>query len=96
MDEMDNKITLTDEEGNEISCEMLDMIEYQGKQYAVLAMEDSEETGEVVIMEYVFGPEDSDSDDLVYVEDEGILNAVLDLFIERSEAEDDEEEGDAE
>lgn len=92
MDEMDNKIILTDEEGNEISCEMLDLIDYEGKQYAVLGMEGSEETGEVVIMEYVFGPEDSDSDDLIGVEDETILDAVLDLFIARYE----EEDGDAE
>lgn len=94
MDEMDNKITLTDDDGNEITCEMLDIIDYQGKQYAVLAMEGSEETGEVVIMEYVLGDENSDSDDLVYVDDEKILDAVLDLFVERYDAED--EEGDAE
>ena len=88
MEEMDSKITLTDEEGNEIVCEMLDLVDYEGKQYAVLGMEGSEETGEVVIMEYVFGSEDSDSDDLISVEDEKILDAVLELFIARYEDED--------
>jgi uncharacterized protein YrzB (UPF0473 family) len=92
MEEMNNNITLTDEEGNEINCEMLDMIEYEGKTYAVLGMEGSEETGEVAIMEYVFGDDDSDSDDLISVEDEKVLDAVLDLFIARYE----EEDGDAE
>ena len=94
MAENDNMIELFDEENNSIKCELLDIVDYEGKQYAVLALEDSEETGEVMIMEFVPGDEDSDSDDLISVEDEAVLDAVLDLFNSRyADEADDAENG---
>ena len=35
-DELDNKIILNDEEGNEIEFEFLDVVEVDGKEYVVL------------------------------------------------------------
>ena len=95
MEEKDHLITLTDEDGNEFECEILDMIEYQGKQYAVLGTEDTDKTGEVMIVEYIFGGEDEDADTLDSVEEEDILNAVFDLFLAHADEADEDEDGDA-
>lgn len=35
-DELDNMITLLDEEGNEVECEIIDFFQYEDKEYAVL------------------------------------------------------------
>ncbi len=52
----DNLIEITDEKGNSIKCELYDIIDFEGKQYAVLAQQD--ESGievtdpELVLMRY--------------------------------------------
>ena len=47
-EELDDLITLTDEDGEEISFEFIDLIEYKGKEYVVLLpeIEDEDETSE--------------------------------------------------
>lgn len=51
MDESNNKIILNDESGNEVECEFLDLIEYQGEEFVVLLPTDeTEEAGEVIIL----------------------------------------------
>ncbi len=85
-EELDNILTLNDEEGNEVEFEFLDLIEYEGEEYVILLPvedeEDEEEPGEVVILKL----EDTDNEDeesYVSVEDEEILNAVFEKFKEK-------------
>ena len=81
-EELDNIITLNDEEGNEVEFEFLDSIEFEGEEYVVLLpVEETEDAGEVVILQV----EDIDSDEESYtsVEDEEILNKVFEIFKEK-------------
>ncbi len=81
----ENYITLTDDDGKDISFEILDTIEYQERIFAVLLpFEDTED--EVVILE-VIPAEDPEYDDFVSVEDEELLNAVFEEFKKKNEGE---------
>ena len=80
LQEEENLITLTDENGVETTFEYLDCIEYQGKEYLVLipAEEDAEE---LVILEVE--PVDEENENYLAVEDEAVLNAVFAIFKEK-------------
>ena len=82
--ELDNKIFLNDENGNEVEFEFLDLITYRGDKYVVLLPADeTDDAGEVVILMV----EDTDSDDeesYTSVDDEETLNIVFDIFREKS------------
>lgn len=81
-EKLDNIVTLSDEEGNEVKFEFLDLIDYQGKEYVVLLpAEESDEAEEVVILEV----ESTDFEEESYtsVEDEETLNAVFEIFKEK-------------
>lgn len=81
-DELDNIVTLNDEDGNDIKFEFLDLIEYEGNQYVILLpAEESEDDGEVVILEV----EETDGDEETYssVEDPDVLEAVYQIFKDR-------------
>lgn len=41
--EMENMITLLDDEGNEVECEVIDLFEYDEKEYVVLLPTDEED-----------------------------------------------------
>ena len=78
-EEVDNIIVLNDEEGNEVQFEFLDLIDFEGEEYVVLLpAEETEDAGEVVILQV----EDTDSDENSYisVEDEDVLNKVFEIF----------------
>ena len=85
-EELDNILTLNDEEGNEVEFEFLDLIEYDGEEYVILLPvedeEDTEEPGEVVILK-LEDTENEDEESYVSVEDEDILNAVFEKFKEK-------------
>ena len=49
-EEQESIISLTDENGEEMRFEYLDLVEYQGKEYLVLTPAD-EDTGEIIILE---------------------------------------------
>ena len=83
MSEIDNIITLNDEDGNEIDFEFLDLIEYCGNEYVVLIPADDEDADEVVILQVVPG-EDEETEEYLAVENEAILNVVFDIFRERN------------
>ena len=81
-EELDNIITLNDEEGNEVDFEFLDLIEFEGEEYVVLLpVEETDDAGEVVILQV----EDIDTEEESYtsVEDEEILNKVFEIFKEK-------------
>ena len=73
-------ISLTDEEGNEVEFELVDSVDYEGKEYLIL-LPPEDEAAEVVILEVE--PQGDDYETYVTVSDEATLNAVFEIFKER-------------
>ena len=85
-EELDNIITLNDEQGNEVKFEFLDLVQLDEEEYVVLlpVSEDGEEDeGEVVILKLEDSDESSEEESYVGVEDEEILNKVFAIFKEK-------------
>ena len=80
LQEEENLITLTDENGVETTFEYLDCIEYQGKEYLVLIPAE-DDADEIVILE--IEPVDEENENYLAVEDEATLEAVYGIFKER-------------
>lgn len=81
---MSNMVYLTDEDGNQVPFEFLDLIDYRGNQYVVLfPPEEMDDSGEVVILRVDDSDPDSDEESYLAVEDEATLAAVYDIFRER-------------
>ena len=84
IEELDNIVTLNDENGNEVQFEFLDLVELDNEQYIVLLPVDSEENeedeGEVVILKVEDTEENSEEESYVSVEDEDILMKVFNIF----------------
>ena len=80
LQEEENLITLTDENGVETTFEYLDCIEYHGKEYLVLIPAE-EDADEIVILE--IEPVDEENENYLAVEDEATLDAVYAIFKER-------------
>ena len=85
-EELNNIITLNDENGEEVSFEFLDLIELDDEKYVVLLPleedSDDEEVGEVVILQ-LEDTESEDEESYVGVEDEETLNKVFEIFKEK-------------
>ena len=82
-EELDNIITLNDEDGNDVKFEFLDLIDFEDEQYVVLlpVLEEGEEDdGEVVILKVEDSEEDSDQESYVSVESEETLMKVFNIF----------------
>ena len=72
-----NIITFVDENGEEVTFEYMDCIEYEGKEYlALLPMDEND--NEVVILE--IEPVDEENENYITVEDEAVLEAVYAIF----------------
>lgn len=85
MEENGSFITLTDDNGEDVSFEVLDVIDYKEREFAVLLpFEDTDD--EVVILEVIAG-EDEETDEFISVEDDEILNEVFEEFLKRCEDE---------
>ena len=85
----ENIIEMTDEDGNVVRCELFDIVEFEGKQYALLLEADSEEEEpEVVLMRYT-----EDGDDVFFetIDDDKEFDNVQN-YIESPEDEFEEEE----
>ena len=80
LQEEENLITLTDENGVETTFEYLDCIVYNEKEYLVLIPAE-EDANEIVILEVQ--PVDEENENYVAVEDEDTLDAVYEIFKER-------------
>lgn len=84
MEELDNIITLNNEDGEEVKFEFLDLVDLDDEQYVVLLPinqnEDEEEDGEVVILKLEDTDEDSDEESYVSVDDEEVLMKVFNIF----------------
>lgn len=81
-----NYITLTDDDGNEVSFEVLDTLEYKDRVFSVLLPFDDEDD-EVVILEMLFNGDDPEFADFVSIEDEELLEEVFAEFQKRYEDE---------
>ena len=85
-EELDNIITLNDENGDEVKFEFLDLVELDGEQYVVLlpALEEGEEDdGEVVILKVEESEDNSDEESYVSVDNEETLMKVFNIFKEK-------------
>lgn len=71
-------ITLIDDNGEEVSFELLDIVEYKERSFGVLLPFDEEDDG-VVILELI-PTDDPEYDDFVSVEDDALLNEVFEEF----------------
>ena len=83
VEELDNIVTLNDENGNEVNFEFLDLVELDNEQYVVLlpmATEEDEDEGEVVILKIEDTDDDSEEESYVSVEDEEVLMKVFNIF----------------
>lgn len=79
-DSLDNIVTLQNEEGEDVSFEFLDLMEYEGDEYVVLLpVEDSE--GEVVILR--LDNTDDESESYTSVDDEETLAELFRIFKEK-------------
>lgn len=75
-------ITLTDDEGNEVEFEFLDVVEYDGDEYIVL-IENDEDADEVVILR--INALDEETEEYVSVDDEDVLQTVFEMFKKKYE-----------
>ena len=82
-------ITLTDENGEDMDFEFLDLVEYEDKRYVVLLPpiedvegEDENEDEEVLILQ-VEDDGNEENESYVFVDDDDILTAVFDIFKEK-------------
>ena len=82
-DDLDNRITLKDEDGNDVVFEFLDLIEYDKEEYIVLLPEEGSEGDDEVVILKVEESDDEDEESYVGVEDEAALNAVFAIFKEK-------------
>lgn len=81
----ENYITLTDDNGDDVSFEMLGTVEYQDRLFAVLIPFDEEDDG-VVILELV-PTDDPEYDEFLGVDDDVLLNEVFEEFKKNYEGE---------
>ena len=81
---LDNMISLTDEKGREALFEFLDLIEYNDEEYVVLLpMEEPDDEGIVFIFRVDSSEKDA-GESYIGVEDERELQAVFEIFREKS------------
>ncbi len=89
MEEIDNIVTLNDENGNEVKFEFLDLVDLDNEQYVVLLPmaeneeDDDAEDGEVVILKLEDTDDDSEEESYVSVDDEEVLMKVFNIFKEK-------------
>lgn len=78
MEENENYITLTDDNGDEVSFEVIGEVEYQERYFAVMLPFDEEDDG-VVILE-IMPSDDEEMGEFLSIEDEELLQAVFEKF----------------
>ena len=85
MGEYEGAMTLTDLEGNEIDCEILDTFAYEGREYVILLpLDDDSDEPEAVILERVNSGK-GEAEELRGIEDAQLLDAVFAIFLKRNQ-----------
>jgi len=74
-----NLVELSDEEGGITKCEVYDIVEFEGKTYAMLlpVEDDNEEDPELIVLEYI---EEGEECRFESIEDEEEFNRVCDYI----------------
>ena len=74
-------IALEDRDGNELAYEIMDVVPFLGKEYAVLfPVDDESDEPELVILELMAGADDEE-EELRGVDDTNVQDAVFKLFL---------------
>lgn len=76
-EEEENYITLTDDNGEEVSFEVIGEVEYQDRYFVVLLPFDENDDG-VVILEIM--PSDDENGEFLSIDDEELLQSVFEKF----------------
>lgn len=80
-DELDNIVVLTDEDGNDVEFEFLDVVQVDSKEYVILLPVEEMEKGEVVIFR-IEG--DGEEESYIGLEDEAEAEKVFAAFKEKA------------
>ncbi len=83
-DELDNRIVLNDEDGNEVEFEFLDVVAVDDKEYVILLPVEEAEKGEVVIFR-IEG--DVDDESYISLDNEEEADKVFQAFKEKTKDE---------
>lgn len=84
-EEMNSIISLTDEQGNEVQFELLDVVPYNGNEYiAIVPAEEEDEEGDMVQLYRIVPDEDGETETYVGLESEEELDAVYSEFQRRN------------
>ncbi len=78
---MDNVVKLTDQDGNEVAFELLDVVEYGDEEYIIL-LPAEDDSNEVVILQQT--GEDEENEEYAAVTDDAVAEAVFELFRQRN------------
>ena len=88
MNEFENVVNMTEEDGVEVDFAILDVVTYEDGQSAVLLpVDDESDVVDAVILEVLASGEEDEEDMLQGVDDPAVLDAVFGLFIERNKDE---------
>ena len=82
-----NIITLTDQYGESVRFELLDIVEYEDQEFAVLYPADGGDDEPVHILRITSENLDLDEMEFEGLDDEDLIDAVVDLFCERNDFE---------
>ena len=82
-----NIITLTDQYGETVRFELLDIVEYEDQEFAVLYPADGGDDEPVHILRITSENLDLDEMEFEGLDDEDLINTVFDLFCERNDFE---------
>ena len=82
-----NIITLTDQYGESVRFELLDIVEYEDQDFAVLYPADGGDDEPVHILRITSENLDLDEMEFEGLDDEDLINTVFDLFCERNDFE---------
>lgn len=82
-----NIITLTDQYGESVRFELLDIVEYEDQEFSVLYPADGGDDEPVHILRITSENLDLDEMEFEGLDDEDLINTVFDLFCERNDFE---------
>lgn len=82
-----NIITLTDQYGESVRFELLDIVEYEDQEFAVLYPADGGDDEPVHILRITSENLDLDEMEFEGLDDEDLIDAVFDLFCEHNDFE---------
>ena len=80
-----NIITLTDQYGESVRFELLDIVEYEDQEFAVLYPADGGDDEPVHILRITSENLDLDEMEFEGLDDEDLINTVFDLFCKRND-----------